>query len=77
MLRIFAALVVCYFAGTAAGRGFLPYSVGLPANAFKNDIDTIATTSAKLASPENLKDAATSMTLDASRRFTGSMGIRH
>ena len=77
MLRIIAALVVCYFAGSVAGRGFLPYSVGLPATAFKNDIDTIATNGAKLASPENLKDAATSLTLDASRRFTGSMGIRH
>ena len=77
MIRIITALAVCYLAGTTAGRGFLPYSVGLPANNFKNDVDSIAVVSGKLASPDNIKGVVSGFALDASRKMSHGMGVGH
>ena len=57
MVRIFIAVTVCYFAGTAAGRGFLPYSLGVPASNFKNDVDMLAVTGMRMTNPELVKHA--------------------
>ena len=75
MVRIIAALAVCYLAGTTAGRGFLPYSVGLPAGNFKSDIDALAASGAGAADPEKIKAAVTIYALDASRRTTNVLGL--
>ena len=76
MVRILAALAVCYLAGTTAGRGFLPYSVGIPASNFKSDIDALAVISAQTADPGRLKTVVTGLALDTSRKMTGGMGVR-
>ena len=76
MVRIIAALAVCYLAGTSAGRGFLPDSVSLPAGNFKSDIDALATSGALAADPERIKAAVSAYALDASRRTTNVLGIR-
>jgi hypothetical protein len=74
MVRILIALIACYLAGTAAGRGFLPYGIGVPASNFKHDIDSIAASSLLLKEPTRVKDAATGVALDGFRKAAGSIG---
>ena len=76
MLRILAALTVCYFAGTVAGRSLLPFRIGDPAGNFKNDVDNLTAEGMHLASPEMLRDTVTRLALDSSRRTLDSMGVR-
>jgi hypothetical protein len=77
MLRILAALTVCYFAGTVAGRSLLPYRIGDPASNFKNDIDNLAHDSFRLTSPDAIRGSVTGLALDGSRRTLDTMGVRH
>jgi hypothetical protein len=74
MVKILLALTVCYLAGTAAGRGLLPYSIGVPAANFKGDIDAMAATGARMTDPEHVKNAVTSVTLEGFRKAAGSVG---
>lgn len=76
MVRIFIAVTVCYFAGTAAGRGFLPYSLGVPASNFKNDVDMLAVTGMRMTNPDLVKHAVSGMTLDGFRGVADSVGAR-
>lgn len=76
MVRILVAVSVCYFAGTAAGRGFLPYSLGVPASNFKNDVDMMGVMGAKMTNPDAVRRAVTGMTLDGFRGVADSVGAR-
>ena len=76
MLRIVLALTACYVAGTAAGRGLLPYRFGDPASEFKSDVDNLANRSIGLASPTALRGTVTNFALDGSRRTLDGLGVR-
>ena len=77
MVRILFAISACYFAGTAAGRGFLPYSLGVPASNFKNDLDMMGVMGVKMTNADAVKRAVTGMTLEGFRGVADTVGARH